>query len=353
MANIRRRLQCGYGMSINLKELAKRLGLSPTTVSRALSGYSDVSPNTRERVLQLARELGYQPNRAARQIALGRADAVGIVYSLGSDFLGNPAFLEMLSGLSDALERASIDLLIAAATKHGELRTYERMVRGRRVDAIIVAHTEVEDARIDYLQKSGVPFLAYGRTARPEGYPWFDFDNLAGGRMTVKRLAELGHRRIAYVHSPLHLNFARQRYDGFVEGMREAHLAVSAKAVVAGGLERRAGYAAGQHLLALRRRPTAIVVDSGLGGIGVIRALMDAGIGIPRDISVLVYEGVPQDTLLLGLQVDAVMQPTPYGSGQAMGEMVLAQIQGQALVRPHVLLQPELQAGNSIAPPTA
>jgi LacI family transcriptional regulator len=310
-------------MSINLKGLAGRLGLSPTTVSRALGGYTDVSPTTRERVAQLARELGYRPNHAARQIALGRADAVGMVYSVVADYLGNPAFIETLNGLSHRLEQAKLDLLLIAAPQHDELRTYERMVRARRVDALIVAHTEVEDARVDYLARSGMPFLTYGRTARPDAHAWFDFDNLAGGRMTVQCLAARGHRRIAYVHSPLRLNFARQRLDGYTHGMRAAGLAIEPGTVIAGGLERRAGYAAGTRLLALVPRPTAIVVDNSLGGVGVIRALLDAGVAIGAEISVLVYEGVPQDTLLQGVQVAAIAQPTPYESGRTMGEMML------------------------------
>jgi LacI family transcriptional regulator len=338
-------------MAINLKEFAGHLGLSPTTVSRALSGYSDVSPATSQRVREAAREFGYQPNRAARQIALGRADAVGIVYRMDTDYLGNPAFLEMLRGLSHRLEESRIDLLLAAAPQHDELLIYDRMVRERRVDALIVAHTEVDDKRVDYLHKSGMPFLAYGRTGRPKGYPWFDFDNRAGGRMAARRLAALGHTHIAYVHSPLTLNFARQRYDGFATGMREAGLPIAAEAVVAGGLERRAGYAAAQSLLALPQRPTAIVVDSSLGGVGVIRGLMDAGVSVGREVSVLVYEGVPPDTLLKDLQVAAVLQPTPYESGRTMGEMILTLVSGQALAQPQVLRQPEFADGNSVAPP--
>jgi LacI family transcriptional regulator len=340
-------------MSINLKQLAAHLALSQTTVSRALSGYSDVSPATRERVQQAAAQFGYQPNRAARQVALGRAEAIGIVYSLGTDYLGNPAFLEMLSGLAHRLEQDQMDLLLAAAPQHDELAAYDRLVRGRRVDALLVAHTEVDDARIAYLQNSRLPFLAYGRSARPDTYPWFDFDNLAGGRLTVQRLARLGHRRIAYVHSPLRLNFATQRHQGFVEGMRKARLAIAPETIVPGGLERRAGYAAGQQLLALAQRPTAIVVDSSLGGVGVIRALIDAGIAVGRDISVLVYEGVPADTLLRDLEVASIQQPTPYASGQAMAEMLLALVNGRPLAQPQVLLQPVFAAGNSIAPPAA
>jgi LacI family transcriptional regulator len=340
-------------VSLNLKELSARLGLSPTTVSRALGGYSDVSAATRERVQQMARELGYQPNRAARQIALGRANAVGIVYPLGEDYLGNPAFLEMLRGLSNRIERDGIDLLLAASPQHDEMRTYDRMVRGRHVDALVVAHTRVVDPRIEYLRQADLPFVAYGRTTGPDDHAWFDFDNEAGGRMAVLRLAALGHRRCAYVHSPLALNFAQQRHAGFLAGLCEAGLPAERQVLIPGGLERRAGYAAGQALLALTPRPTAVIVDSSLGGVGVIRALLDAGVAVGSEMSVLVYEGVPDDTLLRGLEVAAITQPTPYGAGQTMGEMVLELTQGRQLAYPHVLHQPEFVPGNSIGPPAA
>lgn len=340
-------------MSVNLKELSLRLGLSPTTVSRALGGYSDVSATTKERVLEMARELGYLPNRAARQIAMGRADAVGIVYSLDPDTLGNPAFLAVMAGLSHRLERENIDLLLLAAQPESaaEMGTYERMVRGRRVDAAVVALTRVDDARIEYLLEAGLPFVAYGRSRKADRYPWFDFDNRAGGRLAVQQLVALGHKRIVCVHAPLQLNFARQRHDGFLQGMRAAGLAVTPDTTLAAGLDRRTGYAAGQRLLALKPRPTAVVVHNNLTGVGVIRALIDAGVAVGPELSVLVYDGVPPDTLLRGLDVAAILQPTPYESGGTLGEMVLALIHGQPMAQRHVLRQPVFEAGDSIAPP--
>lgn len=338
-------------MSINLKALSARLGLSPTTVSRALSGYSDVSPTTRERVQQMARELGYQPNRAARQVALGRADAVGIVYPPASEFLGNPSFRETLEGLAHVLEQSECDLLLAAAPQQNELRVYDRMVRGRRVDAMVVAHTLREDPRIAYLREAGFPFVAYGRTAQPEGFPWLDFDNEAGSRMAVRRLVALGHRRIAYVHVPLSYNFAYQRHAGYLDAMAEAGIAADPSLVVGGSLDRRAGYGAALQLLALPQRPTAVIVDNNLGGVGLIRALLDRGVAIGSEMSVIVNEGVPEDTLFAGLTVAAVRQPTPYRSGQTLGEMALALAERKALAPAQVLRQPELVDGNSIGPP--
>jgi LacI family transcriptional regulator len=338
---------------MKLKELATRLNLSPTTVSRALGGYSDVSAATRERVEQAAREFGYQPNQAARQIAIGRADAVGIVYSLAADYLGNPDFLATLSGMSQRLQQRGVDLLLTAAPEQDELAVYERMVRGRRVDALVVAHTAVHDARIDYLRRAGMPFVAYGRTADAQDYPWFDFDNAAGGRMAVRELAALGHQRIAYVHSPLRLNFAHQRHEGFLDGMRRARLPVDPQDVVAGGLERRQGYAAGKALAARSRaqRPSAIIVDSCLGGVGVVRAMLDSGLKVGRDVSVLVYENAPPEAALLQFSIASIMQPTPLKTGQTLGDMVLALANGETLAQPHVLQRPRFFPGASVGPP--
>lgn len=344
-----------YNMGVNLKELASRLKLSPTTVSRALSGYSDVSPSTRERVQKMADELGYLPNRAARQVALGRADAVGIIYPPASAFLGNPSFRATLEGIAHTLEALEVDLLLVAAPRHNELRVYERMVRGRRVDALVVAHTLRDDPRIDYLRKTRFPFVAYGRTQTASDYPWFDFDNEACTRLAVNRLVALGHRRIAYVHVPLHYNFASQRHAGYVQAMRENGLEVDPAWVQGGGLDRRDGYQATQVLLQLNPRPTAVVVDNNIGGVGLLRALLDAGVAIGREISVIVNEGLPEDTLFDGPSVAAVAQPTPYRSGQTIGDMVRDMLQQRSSKEApgaptQILRQPEFTDGDSIGP---
>jgi LacI family transcriptional regulator len=209
----------------------------------------------------------------------------------------------------------------------------------------------VVDERIDYLLRAGFPFVGYGRTGRPDSFAWLDFDNEAGCREAVRQLARLGHRRIAYVHAPLELNFAHQRHDGFLRGMAEAGLAVRPEYLVLGSLDRRGGYAAGLHLLTLVERPTAVLVDNNLGGVGVVRALLETGLVIGRDMSVVVNDGIPQDTLLMGHDIAAVTQPTAYESGATMADMLLSLIEGKPLDRPQVLLQPKFVAGASIGRP--
>ena len=339
-----------HPLPIDLKQLSARLALSPTTVSRALNGYSDVSAKTRDRVLQVAAELGYQPNLAARRLARGQADAVGIVYPLEAGDLGDPNFVAVVEGMSDRLETEQMDLLIASARANAELRTYDRLLRGGRVDGVIVARTRVQDTRIAYLRESGFPFVAYGRTEHCEDFPWFDFDNEAGGALAVQALVRLGHRDIACVHAPPHLNFALQRRSGYLRAMREADLPLRAETLIEAGLSRRAGYVAAQQLLALPRRPTAIFVDDNLCGIGVVRALLDQGVSIGREMSVIVYDGLPADTLLVDLRIASIEQPTSYEAGHTLADMLLQVIRNQPLAQRQVLRQPVFSSGNSIGP---
>ena len=335
-------------MGVDIKQLAAGLGVSASTVSRALNGYTDIKTETRERIVKRANELNYRPNLGAQRLAKGRADAVGLVYPLDNDYVGNPKFLEMISAFSSKLESQGIDVLLAASHAANEMATYDRLVRGGRVDAILLANTKVHDPRIDFLLQAGIPFLGYGRSGKRMDFPWFDFDNEAGSRMAVERLASLGHKHIAYVHTPLEFNFALLRHTGFVSTMKRLGLHVGDDTVVQ-GQDRRAGYAAAERLMLLQSRPSAILVDNNIGGVGVIHALLNAGLELGRDVSVVVDGGNPTDTLLHQIDVAAVMQPTPKESGITMAEMLLTLMDGSMSAEgEHVLMQPKFVDGKSV-----
>jgi LacI family transcriptional regulator len=335
-------------MGVDIKQLAAGLGVSASTVSRALNGYTDIKAETRERIVKRANELNYRPNLGAQRLAKGRADAVGLVYPLDNDYVGNPKFLEMISAFSSRLESQGIDVLLAASHAANEMATYDRLVRGGRVDAILLANTKVHDPRIDFMLETGLPFLGYGRSGNRMDFPWFDFDNEAGSRMAVERLASLGHKHIAYIHTSLEFNFAQQRHTGFVSTMKRLGLHVGSETLVL-GQDRRAGYAAVEKLMLLSQRPSAILVDNNIGGVGVIHALLNAGLVLGRDVSVVVDGGNPTDTLLHQIDVAAVMQPTPKESGVTMAEMLLKLMDGSMPAEgEHVLMRPKYVDGKSV-----
>jgi LacI family transcriptional regulator len=333
---------------MNLKNLARTLGISETTVSRALNGYPEVSERTRQRVLEAARAAGYRPNPMARSLAVGRTNVVGIISPLAANDLFDPMFADIIGGMSAALEARQMDLIIAPVSPANELRAYEHMLQGRRVDGLVVSRTRIHDERIAYLAKHGLPFVAHGRTQLNEPHAWFDYDNENGMRIAVERLLSLGHKRIALISADLDMHFARQRHDSFVSTVKSAGLLVPPDYVVDNVLDRRAAYQATKQLLACSPRPSAIVVDNQMSGVGAVRALLDAGIAIGKEISLIVW-GVMEDSLA-GYNVTTVDQPHPDRAGAKMVEMLLAILDGTPVEQLQELWQPVLLAGETAGP---
>lgn len=333
---------------MNLKSLAHKLGMSKTTVSRALNGYPEVSELTRERVLRAARESGYEANPMARSLAVGRSNVLGTIYPLLPADLGDAMFLEVVGGMSEALERKRMNFIIAPVSSSNEMPSYEQMVRGRRVDGLVVSRTLVHDERIAYLTKAGFPFIAHGRTQLDAPYAWFDYDNEAGIHMALERLLSLGHQRIAMISAPLAMNFAAQRRASFLATLASAGLAVDPRHLFDDCIDRRTGYSAVQTLLAAATRPTAIVVDNHLAGVGAVRALLDAGIAIGKDISLIVW-GSMADTLA-DIDVTTIDQPNARAAGAKMADMLLAIIAGKPAASLQELWRPSLLAGATTGP---
>ena len=277
---------------MTLRELARHLNLSITTVSRALNGYADVSEETRARVIGAARELGYRPNPTARRLATGRTEAIGVVLPLPPGHFSDPFFAELLIGIGIVLREAELDLVVTA-TPEGpdELDAYRRLVAGRRVDAVIVGRTRRRDERIRYLLECGVPFIAHGRTEgvdRP--YPWLDVDNEGGFRLATERLLGRGHRRIGLINALESWHFAHLRRRGHEAALAAAGVAVDPTLMVQGKMVEADGFALATRLLALDPPPTALLCADVLSAIGALRAIRVAGRVPGRDVAVIAYD---------------------------------------------------------------
>ncbi|MEX3791267.1 substrate-binding domain-containing protein [Paraburkholderia sp. BR14374] len=334
---------------MTLKDLAHQLGMSRTTVSRALNGYPEVSERTRARVIAAAASVGYRPNPVARHLATGRAHAIGIIYPLIAHDPGDPYFLEVVSGMNMALEHADMDLIIVSDSSTDELRPYERMSEKRRVDGMVVARTKLNDPRLQYLANVRIPFVAYGRSLMPGPYAWVDFDTEAGVRQAVERLVSLGHRRIALLNGPSELHFVAQARKGHVAAMAAAGLPVDAQYMVEGPLNRGGGYEAMTHLLSCNPRPTAVIVDNPACGAGAVRALVDARVRVGSEMSIIINDGLLPDTLM-GYKFTALQSAVPHEVGATIIELMLAVLNGEPPRRLQVLWRPRLEIGNSDGP---
>lgn len=338
--------------AVSLKRIADELGLSLTTVSRALNGYPEVAAKTRLAVQAVAERHRYTPNARARGLALGRADAIGLVFSITPDDLGDVQFLDVAAGMTERLERENMDLLIISASPKDELATYERVIAGGRVDAFVVARTRVRDARLALLREREVPFVAYGRSAALKApYAWLDFDNEAGAQLAAERLLSLGHRRLGYLGAPEEYNFASQRFKGFERSVAAAGATLVEGAVLRVSLDRRSGYAAMQRLIALQQRPSAVLVDNSLAGVGAVHAALNAGLVLGRDLSLIVYDGLAGDSVIRNA-ITSVRQPTPTSTGAMLAEFTLQLLRGAPVESLQCLRAPALELGDSDGPPS-
>jgi LacI family transcriptional regulator len=275
----------------SLRKLASSLGLSITTVSRALDGYPDVAAATRARVLEAARAVNYRPHAAARRLRLGATETVTMVIPGDPGHFDEPLYLELLSSLGARFDELGFDLTVLAARAGAEeAAVYRRLVEGRRTDGLIVARTRIDDARIQYLADAKFPFVTMGRTAIPVSYAHVDGDGETAFAAAAQRLITLGHRRIAHIGAPAQFMFAKLRKHGWTRALRDAGIGYTAFAEAP--LTEQGGLAAARQLLALTPRPTALLCATDRMAIGAMRAIKDAGLAVGRDISVVGHDNI-------------------------------------------------------------
>ncbi len=329
-------------MPITIRNVAKKLGLSITTVSRALDGYDDVADRTRARVIRTAREMGYVPSRAARQLRRQRADVIGYILPASGSQFTDPFFSLFIAGLGDEATSHNLDLLVSTAAPGGtaERQIYARWVQSRLVDGIVLNRMRVRDWRARYLAQNKFPFVAHGHTHLRLDFPYIEMDSRNVFILLVKHLVERGHRRIAYIGGPRDVTLQADRFAGYQEGLTRTGIPFNESYVVEGDLTRNGGYQAAQHLLALPEPPTAIIGANDMSAIGAMRAAHERGLVVGRDLAVAGYDGT-EDSEHTQPALTTVKQPI-YDTARQLVRMLIARIDGKELAEPHVIIQPEL-----------
>ncbi|GAB3416109.1 LacI family DNA-binding transcriptional regulator [Flindersiella endophytica] len=270
---------------MNIGEIARRAGVSRSTVSYVLSGKRAVSEATRRKIQTVIDELDYRPSFSARALKEGRTRTLGLVIPPASQHLTYMQ-LGFVASVVEAAARIDLDVLLSPSGGDHD-RSFERIVAGRRVDGVIVMEIRLEDDRVTRLQHSGLPFVTIGRTAEPRGMSWVDVDY--GGLIArcVHHLADLGHQHIALINRSAELVAA-----GYGPGQRAlaGFTAAVAERDVHGidvccGDDAPAGEACIQHLLATHPDVTAVATINEAALPGIQRALDAAGLVVPRDFS--------------------------------------------------------------------
>lgn len=279
----------GRARRVTIADIAERAGVTSAAVSLAVNGRPGVSDSTRARIMEIARELNWEPSPAARALAGAPVLTVGMVLARPAEVLGNEAFFgAFVAGLQEVLSAQDYSLQMKIVeTPEAEIETYRRWFAQRRVDGVVMVDLRVDDPRIPALEQLGQPALVVGGPGHHGTLPSVYVDDALATHLLVDHLASQGHRRLARVAGTAEFLHTAQRDRAFLSRCEEHG---AAGVLQDAGFEAQGAAAATADLLTREPRPTAIVFDSDEMALAGSHVLLEAGIGIPEQIAVASYE---------------------------------------------------------------
>ncbi len=271
-------------------DVARRAGVSRTTVSFVLNNTpgKSIPEETRQNVLNAARELAYTPNEQARRVAMVKHHSIGF-FIPHSGYISSDAYIiRILEGMTPVLNKGRLQLVLQPLKL--AQRNYLQLARQDAIDGIILMNTHDADTGLAQVIEAGFPLVVIGTISRRDVCQ-IDIDNQASAALAVRHLQSLGHRDIAMiVHAPQTFYAARDRLAGFRSAMREAGLRVNADWVREANLSEQSGYQAMREILRGKRKPTAVFAGNDVVAYGAVQAIKDAGLCVPRDISLVGFD---------------------------------------------------------------
>ncbi|MEM8980037.1 MAG: substrate-binding domain-containing protein [Pseudomonadota bacterium] len=338
---------------MNLKELSENLGLSQTTVSRALNGYPEVSESTRNRVMTAAKTHGYRPNTRAKGLATGRSLAIGHILPMSAKHeMVNPIFGDFIAGAGEVYSRHGYDMVLTIVEDGREGKAYEDLKAKGTIDGFMVHAPKRDEDRIPLLKSLGLPFVVHGRASDAEKpYWWVDVNNAHAFGRATELLCDLNHRRIALINGLETMDFAQRRREGYRNALRKRGLPEDPALMASDEMTESWGYTETLRMRALEDPPTAFLVSSIISAIGVRRALEDLGLKIGRDVSVITHDDAlsyfPNGT---SPPMFTATQSSVREAGRVCAELLIEQIQNPALTPKSKLLEAQLILGASTGP---
>jgi DNA-binding LacI/PurR family transcriptional regulator len=331
-------------MGVSIKDIARRAGVSHSTVSRALANSPLVNAATKVRIQDIAREMGYTPSAIARAMSTHRTQTIGLVVTTIAD----PFVAEVVRGIEETALDYGYSVILCDSTGDPDREVAAvRALREKWVDAVIVTSSRVGSfyARLAQVQVPVV--LINNQQAGDYGFSVRN-DDLHGGRLAGQYLAKLGHRHIAYIAGPEHAAASELRLQGCRDALRKRGIEIPLARIAPGDGLPAAGERAVSQLVRAGDLPSAIFCYNDMTAMGVLRAIKARGLRIPGDVSVLGYDDIAAAPYL-DPPLTTVAQ-AKYMLGQMAMQMTLDLVSGKEGVR-DVLLEPQLVIRSSCAAP--
>jgi LacI family transcriptional regulator len=332
-------------MPLTLEDIAKISGVSRSTVSRVVNHDRRVSPTTRENVLKNIEEYNFYPNLAARGLASGRTNVLGVIIPAGVPSLfTDPYFPILLQGISTACNKLDYSVMLSLSDVKYEKRLVGRVIQNHLVDGVIVASTLIGDPIQTTLAKSDLPFVIVGRQPNLVAND-IDIDNREAARQATDFLIEQGYTRIATITGPLNQTAGLDRYDGYKDALLSAGFKVDAKLITEGNFTEAGGYAGMKKLLP--SKPDAVFAGSDVTAMGAIRCLNEVGLRVPDDVGLIGFDDIPRSSNITP-SLTTVRQPI-HGMGEAAANLLIEIIESGSKELHCITLPTELVIRNSTA----
>lgn len=273
----------------DLKTLALELGLSQSTVSRALRAHPGIPVTTRQRVVAAAEAAGYRPNARARSLAIGRAETIALSFPLERLQLPETNFVDVLAGISTAVTRRNYSLLLSPF-QGDEAAVLRKLASSKSVDGVIITRPLVEDPRIALLNQLRLPFVVHGRSEVKEAYSFVDTDNDNAFERLTGLLLDYGHRHIVAINGLAQFRYVAARAASFRRAFAARGLTPLPDAIEFVSMTEATGYETALRRLDDPQRPTAFICGSVFQARGVYRALGERGLKVGVDMSVVCHD---------------------------------------------------------------
>ncbi|WP_035267662.1 LacI family DNA-binding transcriptional regulator [Desulfitibacter alkalitolerans] len=331
-------------MRFTAKDVAKRAGVSQTTVSRVLNGHHYINVDTKEKVLKAVKELGYHPNHVARSMALRKTNALGLIVS---DIV-NSFYSEIAKNIIDEAKELGYEIILCNTDHVQSVQNfYIEFLQQRRVDGIIFASIKLKDKKAEELIANNYPVIFINSRLKLKKASFIVTDNKQGAKLAVSHFLDLGHKKIGYISGPDTISTAYERFLGYQETLHEAGLAVNSDYVKDQSFSPKYAYQATQELLKMQAPPTAIFVTNDVMAFKVMEAILDMGLSIPEDVAIIGYDDVVMSShKRIGLTT--VAQDKSRIGRLAVEGLIQMIDKGPDNIKPiHTLLEPQLIIRNT------
>jgi LacI family transcriptional regulator len=277
-----------------IKDIARVAGVSVTTVSRALNGYSDVNEKTRQKIAAVAKELNYSPNTLARGLVMQKSKTIGLLVSgISRESVKDNFTFEVLCGVNERASTLGYDLILFNTnTMMQREKTYTQLCRERRVDGAIIQGIKKEDPYLKEVVESDIPCVLVDIPVHSNSVGYVTTDNALGAKKAVEHLASLGHKHIGMINGHEDAFVSQERLNGYREALKECGLSFRSEWVVSGNFEEKKAEKAVRELINRHKEVTAIFCASDLMALGALKACKELGLHVPKEMSIVGYDNI-------------------------------------------------------------